>query len=251
MTIKWGAPLLLALALYGCGTGAAGTAQPAGQPETSSQQTKIGKSYPLKGSVSVVSRPEAYSAEEPVFTADAGGSYTVTAVQAPFVQISDAGRTGWIPAWYLAHNEEKVTALPPEKMLVKEPAAFFRFPAHDAPAGYVLEPGTVVRVTGAFGDWVQADITMYAEPMVGEKWIAKEHLTAYDPALAREGRLRRDAVRYDENGAPVNESHRDFPVRIIGERAEMYQIIAPGGISGYIKKSDFVPDPFEEPPNEN
>lgn len=112
-------------------------------------------------------------------------------------------------------------------------------------AMYDLNPGKVVKLVAETEEWYQIEFFAYAEPIEGEKWVKKEVLAEYDPQLVKEGYLKQDALIYDEQGI-VKERGQHNTIFIVGEKGDLYEINAPGGIWGFIRKADFVPNPFRK-----
>ncbi|MGD8191690.1 hypothetical protein ACQCN2_17045 [Brevibacillus ginsengisoli] len=108
---------------------------------------------------------------------------------------------------------------------------------------YELKAGKIIKILGEKNEWYQIEFFRYAEPVEGKKWIKKNAVVNYDPRLAKEGYLKAGAVIFDEEGVFKEEGNQNT-IFILSERGEFFEIEAPGGIWGFINKSDFVPNPF-------
>ncbi|MGC5323889.1 hypothetical protein [Brevibacillus sp. SYSU BS000544] len=132
-----------------------------------------------------------------------------------------------------------------ENYMVVKKQAFVYPTTNEGKELFPLEVGKVVKVEEAQEEWYQIEFFPYAEPIEGEKWVKKEALAEYDPQLVKEGYLKQDALIYDEQGIVKEKGQRNI-IFIVGEKGDLYEINAPGGIWGFIRKSDFEPNPFRK-----
>lgn len=216
-------------------------------PDTASPSpTPPSSLYRLKGFVDAMKRPESFSGMTPVFTAYSGQDYLVANRSGKFVAISNGIQTGWIPEWYLdtEHAGDQVMAVVPYEMLIAKSVIFSLYPGETEPSGFELWPWKVVQVTKEYGDWAAVTVKTYDSPYFGDKWVPKAALTAYDPAKAKEGVMKKGALVFDENGKEKGSPSEGASIYIEGESKGRYRIIAAGGYGGFIDKKDFVPNPF-------
>jgi len=204
--------------------------------------------YNLKGEVETSDTPQqfwTYSA----FVAELAQLYSIAEVDGEFSRIVAAdGQSGWIPSWYLISELEQHALIEkvnePYEMIVDKPVAYRLYPDELKPQGFELWEGKVVQVVKTLGDWVAVKIITYDSPYMGDKWLRKDELIAYDVSRAREGYCNLNTVLYDENGVAGEQILGLDMLYIKGEQDGRYHITVAGGISGYIDKADFIPNPF-------
>lgn len=204
------------------------------------------KRYRLKGTVEATKSPGSYGDGLTAFVADTSHTYEVIEIRDDFAKITSGGVSGWIPAWYLSResDDSQLSTVKPYEMLVLNPIVFRLYPDEAKPSGFELQAGKVVQITREYRDWVGIELFAYDTPYLGEKWVPKSDLAAWDPNRAREGVLREGAQVFNEKGGAKDPPPASGPIWIEREQSNRYQIIAPGGYTGYIEKSDFVPNPF-------
>ncbi|XEC95793.1 hypothetical protein AB6A23_04270 [Paenibacillus tarimensis] len=208
--------------------------------------------YYVKGEVGVFAAPEYGSVLPPDFVAKPGEPYAVVESANGFLRIKSEGREGWIDEWYVTPepNERSVVPVDPYVMLVGTPVAYRRHPGEKEPSGFELQAGKVVQVYKEYQDWVCIRIITYDQPYEGDKWVRTTELVAWDPAKAKEGKVRPGAVVRRESGEeealPIAN-----PVYIQEEmNDDRYRIGSAGGLTGFIDKKDFIPNPFLPPASE-
>ena len=206
------------------------------------------KSVRMSAETHAIDSPEEIWGSHTVFMTEAQKDYELLDRRDGFAKIRNGEQVGWVPEWYILHGHS-IFVVNPYEVLIKQPTSFLLYPEDGAYKSFELQEGTVVQIQKEYGDWVGIDLMLYAEPMEGDKWIRKTDITNYSSDKAKEGYAwnnRIGLVLYDENGEMMQYSHYPLPARIEGETDSMYQIIAPGGINNYIRKSDFLPNPFAE-----
>lgn len=205
----------------------------------------------FKGRTMAFLDPQYWSSNHEELIVTSGQEYSLLEEKDDFVKVQIEGQAGWVPSWYVGgENEaERITALEPYEMIVRAPTYFYAYPDQQAPAGFELEEGSVVQVLQQYDDWFAVHIQLYAEPMLGDKWIHKDALIEYSDKDAKEGYLRLTnggSYIYADPDRNQQKEHISTmtSVRIEEEFEGMYRITSPGGRSGYIMKEDFVPNPF-------
>lgn len=213
------------------------------RPSSSASNTKY-----LKGNVIVHAEPGPNGSYSP-FVALTTGTYSIGETRDGYIRITDrSGQTGWIPQWY-SMDEEKgprvENVIDPYEMIVDKPVKYRMYPDEPTPSGFELWEGKVVQVVGKYGDWLEINVVTYDSPYMENKWVRKDELIPYEESKAKEGFVfASDAMLYDENGVAQQVLPVLTNVFIEGEQGDRYKIIAGGGISGYLKKMDFVANPF-------
>lgn len=202
----------------------------------------------LKGDVMVHVEPGPNGAYSP-FVALPTETYSIGETRDGYVQITNgAGQTGWIPEWYStdeASGHRIVNFADPYVMIVDKPVKYRLYPGEQTPSGFELWAGKVVQVVGRYEDWLEINVVTYDSPYMENKWVRQDELIPYEDNMANEGYVGlQEAPLYDENGKVTQKITPITNVYIEGEQGDRYRIIAAGGISGYIDKKDFVPNPF-------
>lgn len=217
------------------------------QPEIVQDKIKV------KGYTYALASPSYWTAEAPVFEVRPDQAYPTLESTAQFVRIQDGEQTGWVGAWYIETDEKPADIIQQaiwHEVVVVQPTMFYAYPNTDAPTGYELPSGKIVRILAEYEDWVNVDFMLYAEPMSGDKWIPKHALSSeFDRQLAKEGFVRfagiGSYIYSDEAGMQPKEHITTLVAVFIEEETDAtYRISAPGGRSGYIRKTDFIPNPF-------
>lgn len=207
----------------------------------------------VRGSVGAYERPLIYPSVKPDFMAQGRVEILSVTESGKLYKIENsAGRVGWIPSWYLNKDlqRDKIHLVKPKEMTVKATTRFCLYPGEEEPSGFELSPGKVVHVKEKYREWYNVEIITYDTPYVGDKWVKKSNLIHYSPSFAREGYLKPGANVYEEYGTEETSkdqyNFRNNPVIINEVRNDMYGISTAGGVTGFIKKDDFVPNPFVE-----
>lgn len=202
----------------------------------------------LKGDVMVHTGPGPNGAYSP-FVALPTETYSIGETRDGYVQITDgAGQTGWIPEWYATDEESghRVSRFDdPYVRIVDKPVKYRMYPGEQTPSGFELWAGKVVQVVGRYENWLEINVVTYDSPYAENKWVREDELIPYEDNMANEGYTgMQDVPLYDEDGKETQKITPITYVYIEGEQGDRYRIIAAGGISGYIDKEDFVPNPF-------
>jgi|GEM_PF-3104774 len=222
------------------------------QDPVQEDQENKGEWVRFKGSTYAFEDPNYWSGGYYAFIVNSETEYKLLENNGAFVKVQDGEQTGWIPSWYLLdeEQEELVQDVKPYVMIIGKATDFYAYPDQAAPSGFVLDEGKVVQILRQYGDWFSVDIPLYAEPITGEKWIHRDNLIVYDDMDAREGYLRlKDggSFIYGDKEAKEQRQHIDYKmtVRIDEAYEDTYRITAAGGMMGYVKKDDFIPNPYE------
>lgn len=217
------------------------------QPEASEDEVRF------KGTTYAMASPGYWPSEAPLFEVNPELAYPLLEKTEDFVKIQAGDQTGWVSAWYITSAEEVGQTIEPvawRETVVIEPTAFYAYPDFEAPSGFELPQGKVVRILATYGEWVHVDFQLYAEPMAGDKWIPQSALSPqYDAQQAKEGFLRFTGegsyIYSDEEGTQPKEHITTMTTVFIADEAgNTYRISSPGGRTGYIHKSDFIPNPY-------
>lgn len=199
----------------------------------------------LKGFVNALPEPVAYSGF--VFEANRTELYNIGEIDGEYIQITGKEGTGWIPKWYV--KDESTTALiepilKPEYLIVDKPVTYRMYPEQPKPTGFELRPGQVVKVLNKYEGWVDVQVMTYDSAYWDNKWVREDELHPYDDGMAKEGYLNSEIVLYDEGRQYDQTLPEGTIVLIQGEKDGRYLILATGGVSGYIDKAKFSPNPF-------
>jgi len=211
--------------------------------------------YSLKGAVRALLFP-GFFASGVSFEADPSASYALLETDGDYARIRNRdGEEGWIPRWYLLNEEEaksteRIKPLEqPYEMIVTLPATYHLSPGGTESSGFELWPGKVVQVVATFGNWVEVNFVTYDSPYAENKWMMLNDgtLVPYEDDKAKEGYVYpagETTPLYDENGAKQDELRPLTNVYIRGELGDRYLVTAAGGVSGYMEKTDFRPNPY-------
>lgn len=218
------------------------------KPNPFAARETSGNAKYLKGDVMVHVGPGPNGSYSP-FVALPSETYSIGETRDGYVQITDgAGQAGWIPEWYSTNEESghRVSQFDdPYVMIVDKPVKYRMYPGEQTPSGFELWAGKVVQVVGRYEHWLEINVVTYDSPYMENKWVRDDELVPYEDNMANEGYLGfQDVPLYDENGKVTQKITPITTVYIEGEQGDRYRIIAAGGISGYIDKKDFVPNPF-------
>jgi hypothetical protein len=135
-------------------------------------------------------------------------------------------------------------------MLVPNETPFYPYPGAKAPIGiYKLEAGKVVQIRAQYEDWYKIDIELYEAANYGDIWVQKKDLAAYDPKQAKEGMLMPGAKVFNEDGSEDIQFWYGERLIVTGDfdvlgKGSLFRITSGAGKNGYIRKSDFLPNPF-------
>ncbi|WEK54304.1 MAG: hypothetical protein P0Y55_17445 [Candidatus Cohnella colombiensis] len=201
------------------------------------------------GDIETIPTPDRYQTFSE-FVAEPDEPYSIAGAKGAYTLIVTKDRlSGWIPSWYLSSELENHVRVEkvnnPYVMMVGEPVTYSRYPDEPEPHGFVLWRGKVVQVVKEFGDdWVAVREMTYDSPYVGDKWLRRSDLQTYDKEKAREGYVDDLVQLYDETGKATMKLSFLAPVYINDEVGDRYLITSTGGVSGYMNKADFIPNPF-------
>jgi len=255
LTIGTAGLLLLVLAA-GC------TLQPAESNEES--DLRVGRTYTLRADIGAKREPAAVSYAAPAFEAKSGQTYRIAEVKNGFARVE---QSGWIPVWYFTQEIERVRSIQPEVRIVSWPVCvqIIPVPLSEAetvrclndPAAQKLKEGAVVRLLRSYDDkWYVVEFAGGESVLLANQWqwVPASALEPYSPERARDGRIRPGAIVYDvETKQPRRSAWRGYasiaeelPGSTVGLPGRIYLVYGPGGKSGYIRKEDFLPNPFEE-----
>ncbi|MFC5530043.1 hypothetical protein [Cohnella yongneupensis] len=213
--------------------------------------------YFLKGPVQALPESQPYASRS-IFEGNTTNTYGVAEIAGEYVKIvNDAGEAGWIPSWYLVGEGDTGERVQPVDetydMIVDKPVTYRLYPGEPEPSGFELWSGKVVHVVREYEGWVEIIVVTYDSPYVENKWVRKDELIPYDETKAKEGLVFRKEMKgnivpkfilYDETGKETQELPALTRVYIQGEKNGRYWITAGGGLSGYLDKKDFIPNPF-------
>ncbi|PDO10134.1 MAG: hypothetical protein BLM47_08870 [Candidatus Reconcilbacillus cellulovorans] len=223
---------------------------------------RIGDTYTLQTDIAANMQLSAVKSVNPAFVGEFGQAYRIAELKDGFARVE---QSGWIPVWYFTQDAERVRTITPEVRIVSRPVCVQIAPVplseaeaescKDDPAVQKLGPGTVVRLLKSFDDAWYAVEFMRGEAAYGaDQWVPASALEPYSPEKARDGRIRPGATVYDvTTKQPRNDvwnGHasiaEELPGAIVDLPGKVYLVYGPGGESGYIRKEDFLPNPFEE-----
>lgn len=218
-------------------------------PEPSPSSTYVAQVYRLKAPVRAQPESQPY-ASRVSFEGNTTDTYYIEESAGDHVKLIDPyGNAGWVPRWYIVGesptNDRVQEIAEPYPMIVDKPVTYRLYPDEPTPSGFELWAGKVVNVVRTYGDdWLEIEIITYDSPYLENKWLRKDELIPYEASKAREGYTSHLAILYDENGRELQSLPLITYVYINGEQGDRYWVTAGGGISGYIDKTDFIPDPF-------
>ncbi|WP_379138493.1 hypothetical protein [Paenibacillus sp. sgz500958] len=233
------------------------SAAPTNNPALAPAAIIPGQTYEVHDVFTVKPQPESYTSDY-VFRTKPGQVYTVSKLQDIYALIAQGDKQGWLPAWYLTPEVMKIKAVTPYPMLVPRPnTPIYLFPGSTASDPLPLDDWRVVQVVGEYnnGEWLRIEFKMFEAGVMGDRWMKASDLRAYDPKLAKEGRLKAEALIYDESGSPTGDRSSNLvmvtePTTISG-KGDFYFFYAPGGLYGLVKQEDFIPNPFSEDDEES
>jgi hypothetical protein len=208
---------------------------------------ELGNDYIIHGETDLYEHADRFVIGPVLHTTKPGQKYIFEEMDGPLVKVKSPDRSGWVSIWYFTDEAKNIVQEEdPYEMIVFKPTTFSYYPNEEEPYGFELTTGKVVQVVKRYQDWVSVRATRYAAEFPGDIWVKGENLIEYDPNFATEGVLKLGGKVYTEGGR-VKEESSGFPLMIVGEIEDMYAMNASGGRIGYIKKEDFVPNPFVEP----
>lgn len=210
---------------------------------------EINQTYAVQADIGARYDPNEVSGAGPVFEVNKGDTFRILAIQDEYVQVESNALSGWIPEFYFSKEAANIYIETPYEMIVAK-----EVPVFSAPVNKIKEPhldlwaGKVVLIKKSYMDWVAVSIVQYDAEYGADMWVPKSSLQVYDPANAKEGRLALHSIIYDEHGQIKDEQwvnsvfiQSETEISRIGP---VYQIISTGGLKGYIRMKDFIPNPF-------
>lgn len=228
-------------------------------------EIRVGRTYTLRADIGAKREPAAVSYAAPAFEAKSGRTYRIAELKDIYARIEQNDQSGWIPIWYFTQDAERVRTITPEVRIVSRPVCVQIAPVplseaeaescKDDPAVQKLGEGTVVRLLKSFDDAWYAVEFMRGEAAYGaDQWVPVSALEPYSPEKARDGRIRPGAIVYDvTTKQPRNDAWNghasiaeELPGTIVDLPGNVYLVYGPGGESGYVRKEDFLPNPFDE-----
>jgi len=236
------------------------TAAPSQQPEPTATPPAeygdilIGQTYKVQGVFGAKNEPAGFTANYYVFQTKIGESFTVEELSGSYAKIAAGDKKGWLPVWYLTSQPRLIQEVTPYPMLVpKAGSAVYLYPGSAESDPLLLDNWRVVRVVAEYGggQWLKVECKLFEAGYAGDRWMKAGDLLPYDDKLAKEGKLLKDTVIYDESGNPTTETAAG--IIIIREKVTLpgkgnfYTFFAPGGVGGLIKPEDFAPNPFATP----
>lgn len=210
---------------------------------------KVGNSYKINGQYLLKAEPvKVYGDTSSVSSTEKNEEYTVEETKGDFVRIKSGDKTGWIPAWYLSDNAKDIVDRKPYLMIIKDTTPLWLYPNEQEPDMYCfLSEGRVVQVAGTYKDWCRVNFMTLEASNWGDRWVKKADTIPYDPKYSKEGIVKEGATFYDEK-FEVKDGYTSYVQinsgELINNGVIYYQFTGVGGFDGYIKKDDFIPNPF-------
>jgi len=220
---------------------------------------EVGKKYKIRGRFVLKSRPaKVDSSLQATYTND-NEEYTVVNIKGAYANIKKDDKEGWIPLWYLTEQTSKIIEIKPVNKIIKKESTLYIFPIDinpddnpDIDKDLTLFEGSVVRVIREYEDWYNVVFVQYEAGNWGDRWIKKDSVEEFSPEKSKEGIVRKGAPIYDDKfnvlkGISYDNGRAKIQSEIITENMDaFYYISGVAGFNGYIKKSDFIPNPFYE-----
>ncbi|WP_040952982.1 hypothetical protein [Gorillibacterium massiliense] len=184
-----------------------------------------------------------------------GETYTIGRLSGIYAELLDNGNFGWLPAWYLTSEAAKVKKVVPYTMLVPKTIKLYPYPgAVLYPYSAELSEGRVVEVREIYENWCKIAVFTFNEVEPADFWVRKSDLAEYEPERAKDGRIRRDAIIFDEKGAKIEHGgfHSSYPYvmksgeTIISKHGQLLEVSGLYNTKMYVKPEDFLPNPFAE-----
>lgn len=207
---------------------------------------EVGETYTIYGETLIHENPDTVLSHHPVGMTRSGNRYIFVEIQDDMVKVKTPDISGWVSLWYFTEEAGNIVEVEPYEMIVISPISTSFYPGGETDYDVALNSGKVVQIYKQVGKWVsvRAQFGDYTNPI--DMWVELSSLLHFEPDFANEGVLRLGGKVYNADGR-VKEESSGFPVMIVGELDNMYEIGAHGGMTGYILKEDFVPNPFVEP----
>ena len=211
----------------------------------------IGKYYSVTGEYLLKAEP-LFSDAQLVLKTSKDKEYIVEEIEGKFAKIKSEDVAGWIPMWYLTDEESKVISCKPYVMIVNELTELCLYPEEESPDfGDSVNYGTVVQVVKKYKDWYNVNFVHYEAANWGDRWIRSDALIEYNPEIATEGCIKEGAKIYNEKfELTKDENYDNANVRIStgiedSKGNTYYRFNGIAGTTGFIKKDDFIPNPFK------
>lgn len=202
---------------------------------------QVNQEYTLVYDVSANDEADYNYADYPKIMLSQGDHVLVKSIENNFVEIEVNGERCWINDWYITASKP-VNRTNNEMKYVLNTAILKPFPEEAATFNYdeIIERGKVVVIQAEYEDWYCVQILRYSEPLYDNYWIRKDEVGILDDEDIREGKIKPNAELLTLSGQAMSEKIESYIVVEV-YNDEYLKFDAPGGITGLIKKSDFLP----------
>lgn len=206
-----------------------------------SERIQVNQEYTLVYDVSANNHAEYNYANFPKIILSKGEPVLVKSIKGNFVEIEANGQLGWINDWYIRASQP-VNRINNQVEYVLDTTILKPFPEEEAHFNNdeIVERGKVVVIQAEYEDWYCVQVLRYSEPLYDNYWVRKDEVGIIDDEEIREGKIRHNAALLTLSGEPLSDKIESY-ILVEAYNDEYLQFDAAGGITGLIKKTDFLP----------